>query len=525
MDENIKTGKKEKIKSWLKNPYNFAFVLIFLFIVFLRLYYFWITKNQPLWWDESEYMSAAKHYAGLVDYTYSSQRFPGLPLVASVFFIIGASEPVMRFFINFLPSLLAVFLIWLCIREMYPDKRIALVSLAIMGVLWESVFYSNRFQTENWGLIFQALAFFVLFRSYIKKEKSWFITPKYSLVWIFVLSFASVFFRQGSLIFFPPLILFIVVLNKSKIFTKRNSVVIGVLVLAAILFFIFVPITLPQSGVFSKTGLFAYYHPEEPLAWNNLSVFYGFYQSTNWLPSILYYAFLLGVLVVLMEFFLYYDRLKKIAASPDDIRIKSNLFGAILIILTLAFFIFIQRPNPFEFRWFFPFLFGMLPLTSIGVISFSDYASKLFGKKSFSIVFISIILILGMYTQVAHSDMIVKAKIDSYIQLKEAGLWIKENSNKQDVVLSRSPNQITYYSERRTYNYDFRFNETSFLELINQTHPKYIEESALEPSIPAFMTSPSNELKNMLNPVKVWYADSQQQQPILIIYQVNYTRS
>ena len=50
--EQIIQKRKEKIFSWLKKPENLIFSLIFLGIIILRFYYFWITKNQPVWWDE-----------------------------------------------------------------------------------------------------------------------------------------------------------------------------------------------------------------------------------------------------------------------------------------------------------------------------------------------------------------------------------------------------------------------------------------------------------------------------------------
>jgi len=42
-----------EVVRWIKNPYNFAFVAILAFTIILRLYYFSLTKNQPLWWDEA----------------------------------------------------------------------------------------------------------------------------------------------------------------------------------------------------------------------------------------------------------------------------------------------------------------------------------------------------------------------------------------------------------------------------------------------------------------------------------------
>jgi hypothetical protein len=63
-------------------------MIAILFAVLIRLYYFLLTKSQPLWWDESEYMSQAKAFAGIIDLkTHWGSRLPGFPLTASIFFI------------------------------------------------------------------------------------------------------------------------------------------------------------------------------------------------------------------------------------------------------------------------------------------------------------------------------------------------------------------------------------------------------------------------------------------------------
>ena len=169
--ELIPKEKKEKIKNWLRDKNNFFLVLAFISILIIRVYFFILTKNQPMWWDESEYMAAAKSYAGIGHYGLGSTRLPGFPILASFFFRFGLeNEVLLRFFLAFIPSILVIFLLYLCIKEMYSDKKIAIVSILILSVLWEHVFYSNRFHTENSALIFELLAILVLFKSYLKKE-------------------------------------------------------------------------------------------------------------------------------------------------------------------------------------------------------------------------------------------------------------------------------------------------------------------------------------------------------------------
>jgi len=59
-DEKLEQ-RKTKIKSWLKNPYNLALVGLLIIAFAVRLYYFSITKDQAVWWDEAEYLLKAKN--------------------------------------------------------------------------------------------------------------------------------------------------------------------------------------------------------------------------------------------------------------------------------------------------------------------------------------------------------------------------------------------------------------------------------------------------------------------------------
>ncbi|MFH1711037.1 MAG: glycosyltransferase family 39 protein [Nanoarchaeota archaeon] len=509
--------RDEKLKLWLKNGSNLILVVIIIFAVILRLYYFSLTAHQPLWWDESEYLSAAKNYAGIAPYELSSQRLPGYPLLVSLFFKIGISnEVLLRFLLNFLPSLIVIFLVYLCIKEMYPDKRLALISMLLLVVLWEHLFYSNRFQTENLALLFQFLAIFVLFKVYMKKNSLSFIKPKYSLAWIALFSLISVLLRPGNMMFLPPLFLFILILNKSKVFSKK---MIPLWILAAALvtlFFLFLP-SIP------KTGLFSYYHPESKFAWGNLLVFKNLYGSVvSFIPSIFYYSLLSGFLVIIYELFLYWDQVKKISVGSEGLETKSNIFNIFLLVFVLFYFIFILRPASYELRWFFPFLPAMLFFTSKGIVSFSDLIGQFFSSKKLSLLIIIILVLLGAYTQIVHADSIIKIKLDSYSQIRDASLWMKENSNPGDVVFSRSLPQSTYYSERKVYSHS-TMNESQFLELVSQTHPKFMLESVLEPHPASWGFNTPESLNSLLIPRKIFFMDVAQTEPVAVVYEFNYT--
>ena len=72
--EDILTKRKNKLIKWVKDPYNLTLSLIIIFAIILRLYYYSLTKSQPLWWDEAEYLNMAKAWAFNLDYHFIPVR-------------------------------------------------------------------------------------------------------------------------------------------------------------------------------------------------------------------------------------------------------------------------------------------------------------------------------------------------------------------------------------------------------------------------------------------------------------------
>ncbi|MGV8151635.1 MAG: hypothetical protein ACP5OG_01005, partial [Candidatus Nanoarchaeia archaeon] len=113
----------------------------------------------------------------------------------------------------------------------------------------------------------------------------------------------------------------------------------------------------------------------------------------------------------------------------------------------------------------------------------------------------------------------IKGKTSSYLEVKQAGLWIKENSNKNDIVFSASVPQNTYYSERKTYNFlANHINESYFETYLYKYKPKYFVLSIYEPQAQWTYAYPATH-NNTFIPVKAY---DQNGATTLVIYQVLY---
>jgi len=506
---------------WFANPQNRRkafFVLALVLAFFIRLYYFSITKTQPLWWDEASYMSAAKVYAGLEGYATEGIRLPGFAYTMALFFITGLTyEPFMRFVGLFIPALIVIALTYFVLSEMYKDKRIAIVGMLITAVLWEHVFYSNRFHTENFALLFQYLAIWVFFKSYVKQEKFWRLSTRYAIPLIILCIGLSVSYRTGNMLFAPALALSFFVVNMQKITeTKRSRTIALVVLLATLLigYLIF-------PSVMAHPFFSIYYHPEMPIAWNVLTVFYGFYQSlTSPLPSLLFYTFILGTIATIYSLYLFYPKVKHLKKDGENMELKADAFNVLLLVCVLFTFIFLMRASSFEYRWFFPLLLPMLAFTAKGAVIVADYGAKTVGRKEAAAIILVLIIGLGMYTQIARTTPLVEAKATSYQPVKEAGLWIKENSSPGELILSTSTPQIAYYAERKTVTYGGMSKE-ELNEFIVTNRPPFIVVSVFEGN-PPWLQEWLEESQQKLTPTQAYFADAQQQQALLIVYRIEH---
>ena len=106
---------------------------------------------------------------------------------------------------------------------------------------------------------------------------------------------------------------------------------------------------------------------------------------------------------------------------------------------------------------------------------------------------------------------------------------MKENSDINDIIVSASVPQHAYYSERTIYNFNVGGlintyeNESAFDERIKQVKPRFFIISVFEPGFtPKWAYDWAQRHNDTAIPVKAYFADYTQKQPLLIIYEMNY---
>jgi len=158
-------------------------------------------------------------------------------------------------------------------------------------------------------------------------------------------------------------------------------------------------------------------------------------------------------------------------------------------------------------------------ILSRGLLKIGDLAKRY--NKHLGIIMIILILSFGSYYQLIFANNLIKSKSNSYLEVKLAGEWIKENSNPGDIVFSASEPQNTYYSERKTYrvSYESPTNISKFEQRIVEFKPKFLVLSVFEYHDPLIYSYPQ-EHPDILIPVQAY---QQNGQPLLVIYQFNYS--
>lgn len=489
-------SKKDIIKSWLKERHNLVFLGIIILTILIGAYYFSLTKTQPLWWDESDYLAYAKNLAGYnVDWIVTKDHNSLFSYVVAIFFMLRFSETLTKFFVEFIPYVLVIVLVYLVARSMYKDKRIALISSLLFAVQWTVLFTAMRFQVEIPGLLFGMLSIYVFWKGYEKKEKIFgLINHNWAVPIAAVLSIITYSMRRGYFLFGAFLFLQMIISKnwKSLVKDKYNwiAAVISVLLIFIVEKFIF------SAGIASVAG--GYAHFDRAINFYPLQIFNLFFSNAGlgW-ASILLYLFWLGLIVIFFKTIFSLGHIKK----ESNTELKSDIFVITSIIITLLFFILVLRePDKANFgepRWYFPLLLGALICISKATTTISDYVIKYSSKygKQIAAVLIIVLVGFGAYYEISSANSIIKNKIPSFEGIKQASLYLKDNANENDIILSVPEPQTEYYSEKHVINpnkwgYWERYNIPfePFLDAIrNDTNVKYLLVSFSEPNHPEWM--------------------------------------
>lgn len=510
---------KEKVKEWLKKRDNQLLVLLLLFAAIVLLYYYFRLGEQPIWWDEGDYLSIAKVWALHQPIPEWWSHFTGMrplagPIIFAAFFSLGFSELALRFFALLIPAFFIILLTYLIGRDMY-DKKTGVIAAFMMSVYWCFLFYSFRLLSDIPSIFFGMLSLYFFWSIYLTRKKNYGI---YLSVIFGVLAFSTRFALSLVLIsiFLFMLLIRRVSLFKDKVFWKSA----GVFALSIL------PITI--YFIYTKFFAFSFYFVtgtsvKQPIAWSIIPMIFSF-LGTYWGIALVLGILSLFSLVVGLD----------IVWKQKNSSLNADFFITIFIVIHLIFYIIIIRAA--NDRWLLMLMPVIFILSAKGILFFSRIISKY--SSIIGLLFILVLVFGGAYQSFSHATQLIEDKKSTYIEEKEAGLWLKDNTPLDTKIMTASIVQNQYYSERQSYDYytnstiwnscpidpqnpmNATCENATKLEVENKIQmikPDYLLVSVFEPYFtPTWMYTYPQE-KN-LTVVKVF--SNAQNQPMLVIYKL-----
>jgi len=514
-------SRTEKIKNWFKDPYFLGFIGIMILAFAIRMYFFWITKNQAVWWDEGEYMVRVKH---IVLGTASSGFFSGrelfTPYLWSVFYYLSKSEVLIRF-IQVIISTLTVAVTYFLGKEVY-DKRTGLIGSLLMTFFWLHLFFTCRLLTYLYTPLFYTLALVLFWKGYCSELKQ----DKYLF-----LSFVTIIIGLGiysSITFAAITIVLYLLLTEKFAFLKNKRLWKYGLLSLPFLLLSFIPSYIVQGSFIPRLTQMG--EATQQGTGLGLPGILTYFSMMPRLTLLIWTILLILSLLVVVRIFFYVDLILKNKAPAY---LKKDLFIFLGALVQFVFYTYVAMKIGGSYdAWIlgvFPFLFILIARF---VFEVKDYFSKVninYGKVF--VLVILIILAISCYQHFQFADSSIKAKIPSFQSLIPAGEWIKQHSNLSDIVISSSLPQMAYYSERETYPYlrnvptaddpTIRLNESDFDNFVQLKKPRYITDSLFE-AVPDWVHVYAQKHNDTLTPVQAYYLDAQKTQLSLIIYEVKY---
>lgn len=537
--EDLFEKRTQKFFNWLKNPYNLGFVLILIIGIIIRLYYFNI--NTGVWWDELEYLSTGKVYAGTLDYALSPNRAIFFPLMLAVIFVLHGTEFWARVFLELLPSIGILVGTYLLGKELF-DKKIGLISMAIMAVFYEHLFDMARLLSDMLANFLELACILTFWIFYVKgKNKKLLFVPV-------ILGFLGMMTRHSVALSLIAIICYLFITERFSMFKNKNvwiAFFVGLLCLSVYMIYNVAtfgsPLPAVQHYLFSQTEGVAAIAAEHGNL--NFSYFNSIYSWLFWPLAI----FLIIGFYMFLEVLLVGDKIIK----EKNITPNPKLLLFLWVIISSLFWIFI-----FHFtttRWpmgLAPAIFVIVAYGMTKIYSLFSFLASFITKSKNLIKVISVLIILllfsyGLFLEIKTADSIIKNKKDSYAQVKDISLWLKDNTKETDNIIFDSQIWYTYYVQRNNslntnwgvmpQNYDFKnmswvvsetpYNfvpmcEYDFDFTLNRTNKTYLVWSVYEQVYTAKIEYLQKNMElGVFTPVNVFYIGEQISAVILKIDQ------
>ncbi|MDO8517232.1 MAG: glycosyltransferase family 39 protein [Nanoarchaeota archaeon] len=513
--EQRKNKFKDKISSWFKDPYTRVFILILIAAFVIRFLIFLKTMNQPLWYDGASYLATAKQWGlglNLLDIWYYRRGFL-FPLICAFLFKLGFGETGIRF-VAVLFSTGLVLVTYLLISEMF-NKKISLYVSIGMVLSWTILFFTGRTLTEIPAAFFLLTATLFFWKGYVKNQGN-----KYIYLFGLFLALAALT-RMQSLMFAPAFLVYAFTKEKFK-FVKNKQLWISIAIFALVL----LPLLFLYWGHFGNpvTDIMAHYFGfgkqgiEQTAAdQRSFSTMLDYFKNLPYILSadkfpIIFILFILGIFIFFSDLVLGFD---KIFQNQE---LQKKLF--ILVWIVASFLILGRITDYVEQRYVIPCLPFLFLIALSPIMTLENMSEKFIKSKKVAGFIIFVLVIFLFYSNYTFGNGLIDNKLTSYAEVKEAGLWLKQNSNPQDIVITASMPQIQYYSERSSY--DFGVNESDFeINRLEKLNPRFFILSVFESHPQWVLEYPQNH-QDLLVPVQAYSQTIQgQQSPVLVIYEFN----
>ncbi|MCL5018799.1 MAG: glycosyltransferase family 39 protein [Candidatus Pacearchaeota archaeon] len=491
--------RKNKIKNfffgWIKDNYDKVFFAILIGAFILRFWIFLKTMNQPLWWDEADYLSAGKRMGlglDIRDIWYYRRGFL-FPIVSALFFFTGLGETGIRFLmVLFSTGIVAVS--YFLISKMF-NKKVALLTSLALTLSWIFLFFTGRILTDIPAAFFLLLSLFFFWKGYVLKEGNKFL-------YLFGLVFAlAVLTRMQSLMLAPPFLFYVFMTEKLKVFkNKKLWITLGIFLILLVPHFILYSmhygnplgdITSHYLGIGEKAIEF-----EDQRTFSTAT--FNYFKSIPYMISIpLFVMLLIGAIYFFGDLIIGFDKITK------DETLKNKLFVLMWVLSLFLIMGYIGSVSYVEERYVssglpFLFLIAISPLMLLEKIIIKNFNLK----KILAALVIFVVLFSLLIPNFLWANSLLEKQSRSYSLIQYTGNLLKENSNPEDIIISTSLPQITYYSERSTYPYDVHYDglhkgdkellkyadsEEGFKEFLLEKKPRFLMVSSIFESYPEWM--------------------------------------
>ena len=501
----------EKIKAFLSKRDNQLLLLVMLFAIVIRMYFFFKTHLQGLWWDEADYMTLAKNYALGTPEIAAPWRAKGMSFLLSFAYQLGANEVIQRLIIIGF-SVLGVYLTYVLAKDIY-NKKIALIASTLMSVIWVNLFWTARFSAETFVLPFYILAGIFFWRGYVQNKSNWY------LIFSGMLIALAIFIYESPLTFFPFIAIFILVYDKLN-FLKNKKFWLFILGLAIVLPFVFYHYQTTEGNIYPRFDRIY----EGSLAEGTeldiklesqglLSVigtgFTYFYMTPEYLKWPLLILVIIG-LYTFLDLFLGIDILFK---NKDEKLTKDFfiLWWGLCVMLVFGVYMSITMAY-YEQRYIYSAYPILMIIAARGILLIADFLEK--QKQRLGTLAIFILIIIVIVSHLSYANEIIMLKSTSFSQERAAGEWLKDHTEESDVLIACTQAvPLTYYTERKVLTY--RYNITGTDEDITNNKIKYL---ILDGYYFDCNMTYIQLRENNLTPVQAYYEGDQ---PVIVIFKTN----